>query len=166
MKQILDPCCGSRKFYFNKNCDVVLYGDIRHESFVQCDGRELNIHPDQQMDVTNLHQFDDESFNLVVFEPPHLKFAGANSYMRQSYGVLPDDPLTFIKQGFNECWRVLKKGGTLIFKWNTNQISLPVVLRTIEQKPLFGNRKPGGKQGETYWFVFYKEQDFQLEMTE
>ena len=36
-KPVLDPCCGSRKFYFDKNSSVVLYGDIRDESIVQCD---------------------------------------------------------------------------------------------------------------------------------
>lgn len=105
--QVLDPCCGSRKFYFNKNSSAVLYGDIRDESYVQCDGRLLEIKPDQKMDVTNL-PFDDESFSLVVFDPPHLKYAGKSSYMYQSYGVLPENPLDFLRDGFNECWRVLK----------------------------------------------------------
>ena len=154
--QVLDPCSGSRKFYFNKSAPFVIYGDIRDESYVQCDGRTLNVHPDQQMDVTDL-PFADESFALVVFDPPHLKYAGKNSYMAQSYGVLPEDPLSFLKKGFDECWRVLKPEGTLIFKWNTNQISLPIVLRTLGRPPLFGNRKPGGKKGETYWMVFFKE---------
>lgn len=134
---------------------IHVYGDIRDESYVQCDGRLLEVKPDQKMDVTNL-PFDDESFSLVVFDPPHLKYAGRSSYMYQSYGVLPDDARTFIRQGFDECWRVLKPNGTLIFKWNTNQIPLHIVLSAIGQKPLFGNRKPGGKRGETYWMVFFK----------
>lgn len=156
MKSVLDPCSGSRKFYFQKNAPFVLYGDIRHESYVQCDGRTLNVHPDQKMDVTNL-PFDDESFALVVFDPPHLKWAGQNSYMKQSYGVLPEDPLEFLRKGFEECWRVLKPEGTLIFKWNTNEISLPIVLNQFKVKPLFGNRKPCGKTGKTYWMVFFKQ---------
>ena len=154
--QVLDPCCGSRKFYFDKQSKVVLYGDIRDESYVQCDGRTLTVAPDAVMDVTNL-PFEDERFSLVVYDPPHLKYAGKNSYMRQSYGVLPEgDPVEFLSNGFRECWRVLKKNGTLIFKWNTNQVSLPVVLNALPVKPLFGNRKPGGKRGETYWMVFFK----------
>lgn len=156
MQTVLDPCSGSRKFYFQKDAPFVLYGDIRDESYVQCDGRILEVHPDQQMDVTAL-PFDNESFSLVVFDPPHLKYAGKRSYMRQSYGVLPDgDPLAFMQRGFNECWRVLKSDGTLIFKWNDNQIPLHTVLAVLDKKPLFGNRKPGGKKGETYWMVFFK----------
>ena len=77
--------------------------------------------------------------------------------MYQSYGVLPNNPLKFLRDGFNECWRVLKTNGTLIFKWNENQIPLHQVLNAIGHRPLFGNRKPGGKRGETYWMVFFKE---------
>ena len=69
--QVLDPCCGSRKFYFDKRSPFVIYGDIRDESYVQCDGRLLEVKPDQQMDVTNL-PFDDERFSLVVFDPPPI----------------------------------------------------------------------------------------------
>lgn len=153
---VLDPCCGSRKFYFDKTASYVLYGDVRDESYVQCDGRILEVHPDVQMDVTNL-PFENESFALVVFDPPHLKYAGKRSYMRQSYGVLPEgDPLAFLQRGFKECWRVLRPEGTLIFKWNDNQVPLHVVLSVFGQRPLFGNRKPGGKKGETFWMVFFK----------
>ena len=113
---VLDPCCGSRKFYFDKTASYVLYGDVRDESYVQCDGRILEVHPDVQMDVTSL-PFEDESFALVVFDPPHLKRAGERSYMRQSYGVLPEgDPLAFLQRGFKECWRVLRPLGFVRFR--------------------------------------------------
>lgn len=158
MKPVLDPCCGSRKFYFTKDADCVLFGDIRDETYTQCDGRKLVVHPDQQMDVTQL-PFEDGKFSLVVFDPPHLKYAGAKSYMAQAYGVLPKDPLEFLRKGFAECWRVLKPQGTLIFKWNTNQIPIHIVLEQFCAKPLFGNRKPGGKRGETYWMCFFKDEE-------
>ena len=141
------------------NPPFVLYGDIRDESYVQCDGRILEVHPEQKMDVTQL-PFPDDSFALVVFDPPHLKYAGERSYMRQSYGVLPEgDPLAFLQRSFRECWRVLRHEGTLIFKWNDNQVPLHVVLSVFGQRPLFGNRKPGGKKGETFWMVFFKQKD-------
>lgn len=102
-KPVLDPCCGSRKFYFDKNSSVVLFGDIRDESFVQCDDRVLNVSPDQKMDVTDL-PFSDETFSLVIYDPPHLVNLGQTSYMAQAYGVLPkDDPLGLVKAGFDEC---------------------------------------------------------------
>ena len=31
-EQVLDPACGGRKFYFDKNNPIVLFGDIRDES--------------------------------------------------------------------------------------------------------------------------------------
>ena len=158
--RVLDPCCGSRKFYFDKKSEVVLYGDIREDSYVQCDGRTLEIAPDQQMDVTDL-PFEDESFSLVIFDPPHLRNVGESSYMGQAYGRLPPDVAKFLKSGFDECWRVLKPNGTLIFKWGAKDFKLPFVLQTIGRKPLLGNRKPAT---ETYWIVFFKSQDVKNEI--
>lgn len=152
-KPVLDPCCGARKFYFKKDSPIVLFGDIRDESFVQCD-RTLRVHPDMQLDVTSL-PFPDESFALVVFDPPHLKRAGENSFLKQSYGLLPhEDPLDFLPKAFDECWRVLKPEGTLIFKWNETHIPLKSVLKRLRQTPLFGNRRPSKS---TFWMVFFKE---------
>ena len=37
-----------------------------------CDGRKLIVDPDKICDVTAL-PFPDESFYLVVFDPPHLR---------------------------------------------------------------------------------------------
>ena len=163
---VFDPCCGAKKFYFAKDAPVVLYGDIRDKSYVQSDGRVLNVNPDLQLDVTDL-PFEDETFALVVFDPPHLVSAGADSFMAQSYGTLPPNPLRFIYQGFSECWRVLKGNGTLIFKWNTDQIELEDVLRALPVPPLFGNRRSTNKKGrgQTYWMVFFKAERADFELT-
>lgn len=156
-KPVLDPCCGSRKFYFNKDAPFVLYGDIRDETYVQCDGRKLVVHPDVKLDVTKL-DFRDEIFSLVVYDPPHLQWAGHDSFIRQAYGVLPrNEPMEYIVRGFNECWRVLRPEGTLIFKWNTCQIPIAELLKMLPEKPLFGNRRPTGHGGQqSFWFVFFK----------
>lgn len=66
---VLDPCCGSRMFWFDKEDQRVLFGDIREESHILCDGRVLNIEPNVRMDFTAL-PFPDDTFNLVVFDPP------------------------------------------------------------------------------------------------
>ena len=112
------------------------------------------------MDVTDL-PFEDESFSLVIFDPPHLRNVGESSYMGQAYGRLPPDVAKFLKSGFDECWRVLKPNGTLIFKWGAKDFKLPFVLQTIGRKPLLGNRKPAT---ETYWMVFFKSQDVKNEI--
>ncbi|MBN6210625.1 hypothetical protein JYK21_29540 [Ralstonia pickettii] len=72
---ILDPCCGSRMFWFDPKNQGVLFGDIRDEEHMLCDGRVLNVKPDVNVDFRAM-PFADESFRLVVFDPPHLRKAG------------------------------------------------------------------------------------------
>jgi len=95
--------------------------------------------------------FEDNSFYLVVFDPPHLVRAGEESWLAKKYGVLGPNWKEDIRQGFQECLRVLKPNGVLIFKWNEEQIKLGDILRIIEKKPLFGNRR-----SKTHWLVFMK----------
>lgn len=153
-KYILDACCGSRMFWFDKNNPNVLFADIRSESYVLCDGRDLNIEPDLIMDFREM-PFPDNRFKMVVFDPPHLEKLGQGTWMAQKYGVLLPTWKEDIKEGFSECMRVLEIGGTLIFKWNEAQIKLNQVLSIIPFKPLFGHVT--GKHGRTIWLCFIKQ---------
>ena len=148
--KILDVACGSRMFWFDKNHPDAIYMDNRKLQTTLCDGRILNINPDILGDFTNI-PFDDNMFYLVVFDPPHLRKAGKDSWLAKKYGVLPDEWQQTIRDGFRECMRVLKPNGTLIFKWNEDQISVREILEVIQQKPLFGNRR-----AKTHWLVFMK----------
>ena len=153
-KPILDPCCGSRMFYFDKRDKRVLFGDKRfgvHETL--CDGRVLDIDPDICLDVTRL-PFPDGSFPLVVFDPPHLTSAGENGWQAMKYGTLPRDWKTWMKDAFSECWRVLANNGTLVFKWYEYRVKLAEVLECTPCKPVFGNRRP--MNSKTHWLVFFK----------
>lgn len=152
-KKILDACCGSRMFWFDKKNPLVLFNDIRREEHTLCDGRKLNIAPDVVSDFRNL-PFKDASFKLVVFDPPHLKDLGSSSWMAKKYGVLGFNWEMDIKVGFSECIRVLEPDGVLIFKWNEIQIKLNQVLDILPQKPLFGHTT--GKHGRTIWMTFMK----------
>lgn len=155
MRTILDPCCGSRMFWFDRQHRAVIYGDIRTEEHTLCDGRSLSISPDQEMDFRAL-PFADGTFKLVVFDPPHLRKAGPESWMRAKYGVLDaDNWQDDIRQGFAECFRVLATDGVLIFKWNETQIKVREILALTDQKPLFGH--PSGKKGGTHWITFMKD---------
>lgn len=154
-KEILDACCGSKMMWFNKQHPLTIYADIRTETHELCDGRVLNVAPDVEMDFTKM-PFPDNSFSLVVFDPPHLKKLGKNSWMAKKYGVLLPSWETDIRGGFDECMRVLKPNGTLIFKWNENQISINKVIEVINHKPLFGH--PSGKHGQTIWMTFFKHE--------
>ena len=155
-KQILDPCCGSKMFWFDKTNTNTVYGDKRRESMILCDGRKLEVNPSIILDFRKL-PYKDRKFNLVIFDPPHLINVGKNSWLRKKYGCLEtkswEDDLT---KGFSECWRVLNEGGTFIFKWNETQIKIKDVLKLFPIKPLLGQRTTHNLK--THWFVFYKTQ--------
>lgn len=152
-KPILDPCCGSRMFWFDQQNPSVIFGDIRKEQHILCDGRSLVIEPDVQMDFRNM-PFTSGQFNLVVFDPPHLIRAGDKSWLAAKYGKLSEDWKNDIAQGFKECFRVLANAGILIFKWNETQIKVSEILQLTDQPPLLGHIS--GKRANTHWIVFMK----------
>lgn len=149
--KILDACCGSRMFWFDKANKDVTYMDNRTLDTTLCDGRKLVIAPDIVADFTNI-PFENESFNVVVFDPPHLLKAGTGSWLALKYGVLSNDWQEDIKQGFSECIRVLKPNGIICFKWSEDQIKTADVLKLLlPYKPLFGD-----KRSKTRWLFFVK----------
>lgn len=153
MKPIIDVCCGSKMFWFDKDNDNVVFCDNRTLTDTLCDGRKLEIKPDVICDFTNL-PFQDKSFKLVVFDPPHLLHIGQNSWMAKKYGKLNDNWPQLIKDGFNECMRVLDDYGILIFKWSETQIPVSKIIKAIGIEPLFGHKS--GKSNKTHWLCFMK----------
>ncbi len=159
---ILDATCGSRMIHFDKDCPDVIFCDNR-----ECDGteiwkgnsrsgfsvRHLNIHPDIVADFTAM-PFPDATFYLVVFDPPHLKHIGENAWMAKKYGVLKGNWKQMLRDGFVECMRVLKPGGSLIFKWSEVQIPVGEIWKAIGTMPIFGTRC--GKSAKTIWATFFK----------
>ncbi|MFS1008428.1 class I SAM-dependent methyltransferase [Enterococcus casseliflavus] len=150
MAKILDACCGSRMFWFDKENPNVTYMDIRQEYEELETGHVVNVNPDIVGDFRDM-PFESDTFDMVVFDPPHLIHAGENSWLAKKYGKLDELWPEDIRQGFAECMRVLKPNGSLIFKWNEDQISLQEVLTAIGEQPLFGN-----KRSKTHWLVFMK----------
>jgi len=150
MKPILDACCGSKMFWFDRKESHTVYMDNREFEDILCDGRKLEVKPDIVADFRNI-PFPDETFSLVVFDPPHLLKAGERSWLVKKYGKLTENWQEDIAKGFSECMRVLKPNGTLIFKWNEEQISQKEVLKAIGYKPLFGDRR-----SKTHWLAFMK----------
>lgn len=154
MKRILDVCCGGKNFYFNKENPDVEFCDKRtvekHEYYPNC---FFEVSPDTVCDFTNL-PFEDESFSQVVFDPPHLEWAGPKSIMALKYGRLEGDWKEMLHKGFLECFRVLKPDGVLIFKWSEVQIKLSETLPLSPIQPIFGNRS--GRSYNTHWLCFMK----------
>lgn len=158
MKQILDACCGGKMFYFDKNDERVLFQDIRDFEMTLCDGRPFSVHPDIQASFTDM-PYPDNSFSMVVFDPPHLKYTGSSKeptgWQMKKYGHLNGDWKRVLRKGFAECFRVLKPGGSLIFKWNETDIKVSEILKLTSEKPLFGHIS--GKRANTHWICFIKE---------
>lgn len=162
-KKILDATCGSKTIWFDKENPAAVYCDKRCEDlrgiwkYGNGKGeRTCTITPDVQCDFTNL-PFKNDTFLLVIFDPPHLKRAGNNSWMVKKYGKLDENWPQMLHDGFQECMRVLKQNGVLIFKWSECQIPASEVWDAIGRKPLFGHRS--GKASKTFWGCYMKGVD-------
>ncbi len=156
---VLDPCCGSRMFWFDRRDSRAVFTDIRRERHMLADvsssggSRELIIDPDELADFTDLPFFD-ETFVHVVFDPPHFKRNGKKSWVGLKYGTLSAGWEEMLRDGFKECFRVLCPGGTLIFKWCEVDIPISRILELTPYKPLYGHKS--GKRQQTHWIAFIK----------
>lgn len=146
-------------FWFDRADNRAVFVDKRSETHVLPDvssaggSRTLHIAPDIQADFTAL-PFANETFALVVFDPPHLVRNGKGGWLAKKYGKLEGDWREELRRGFSECFRVLKSEGTLIFKWNENDIPVSQIMALTPERPLFGNRC--GKNAKSHWVVFFK----------
>lgn len=161
--KILDVTCGLKTIWFNKNHPAAVYCDIRKEKLTGIwksergkSERICYVDPDIQCDFTDL-PFQDGSFSLVVFDPPHLRYAGETGWLVKKYGKLDEHWPEMLHDGFQECMRVLKEDGVLIFKWAETDISAQKVWKAIGQKPLFGHHS--GKRSGTFWGCYMKGQE-------
>lgn len=157
---VLDACCGSRMFWFDRADPRAIFIDRRRETHELPDKsskggkRTLIVNPDIVADFTAL-PFADESFALVSFDPPHFERNGAKGWVGLKYGTLSGDWREMLRKGFAECFRVLKHEGVLVFKWCEDEIPVSQILALTPEKPLFGNRC--GKTAKTHWVVFLKQ---------
>lgn len=159
-KEILDATCGSRTIWFDKEHPNAIFCDKRRETYKNIwtstnkdSERKCIVDPDILCDFTDL-PFEDNRFSLVIFDPPHLLKLGDTAWMVKKYGKLDDTWPQMIHDGFQECMRVLKLNGTLIFKWSEYDIPAEKLWKAIGQKPLFGHHS--GKKSKTFWGCFMK----------
>jgi hypothetical protein len=146
----------------------VIFGDCRYETIIvpdrshgRLDGtRTLNICPDIALDFREL-PFTDSSFNLVMFDPPHLVRAGKRSWLSAKYGVLRKHWKDDLRKGFAECFRVLHQDGTLIFKWSEVQIAKRDAIACAPFPPLIVH----AAKTKTHWAVFMKPRQSNLSAT-
>jgi hypothetical protein len=156
MKLVLDPASSTRSFYFDKKDERVLFGDVREkETHLLTNGQTIHIEPDEVMDFRAI-PYPDESFQAVVFDPPHRFNLTNGSDFIKKYGSLDRESWQEdLSKGFSECFRVLKADGTLIFKWSEVSVPLREILKLTPHKPVLGH--PSGKRMGTHWVLFIKD---------
>lgn len=158
---VLDACCGRKMMWFDKQDGRAIFADSRRESYPippnrgWPNGTTFIVAPDVLQDFTKMG-FPDNTFCHVVFDPPHCNASegrkkGLNA---KTYGLLFEGWRGMLRDGFAECFRVLKPDGTLIFKWCEAEIPLREVLALTPEKPLYGHRS--GKKSQTHWVAFVK----------
>lgn len=146
-------------FWFDRKDSRAVFVDNRRERHTLPDvsskggSRELVIDPDHVADFTSL-PFAGESFALVVFDPPHFRRNGKTGWIGLKYGTLDANWKDVIRQGFAECFRVLRPDGTLVFKWCADEVGVSEILALTPEKPLFGHHS--GKRQQTHWICFVK----------
>jgi len=155
-KYILDACCGGRHWWIQKEHKKTVFMDIRSTP-----KGTIKLQPNWacEPDIISSYAdmpFDDESFNLVAWDIPH-KLGNDKGIITTKYGYLDHDNWKeTTKKGFDECMRVLKPYGVLIFKFADVSIRFKEVLELFPQSPLFGTPTKKGVNN-TAFFVFMKE---------
>jgi len=114
----------------------------------------INVTPDIQARWQNL-PFKNESFDLVLFDPPHIfRNEGAKpGGMSKKYGIFyRNNWREIVSIGAMELFRVLKTKGTFILKWSEVDMNIDEILKLIPYPPMFGTHS--GKN--THWVCFIK----------
>ena len=118
--KILDATAGARAVWFDKTYPDATFIDVRP------DGASGNV----LMDCRHT-TFPDGTFDLVVFDPPHMT-CGPQSTMAERYGhFLTSEIRDLVRDAFSEFHRLLRPDGLVAFKWNDHDTGLDRVLALV-----------------------------------
>jgi len=152
--KILDATCGARGMWYNKSHPLVTYLDKRNGKY-----GKYKINPDIVADWTKELPFDNEYFDVILFDPPHIIRPKnyEKSHMINEYGWL--NRATYkkdLKKGLKELFRVLKPEGMLIFKWcdNRKETDIKMILKLFPYPPICGTKT--GTSNKNHWICFLK----------
>lgn len=117
----------------------------------------------------------DESFDLVVYDPPHLADLGEKAFMRRRYGTVKNDDFrATIEDGAREAWRIARVGVIVKVvdgphRWRYQQLSRWIE-RVIPLPPVFEmhtigrpSPRPAGEVGrvprgnDATWLAFRRD---------
>jgi hypothetical protein len=170
--KILEATCGARSYWRDKQHPETVFVDLRVESDPEFSFAEYDIDgairrkpgsysilPDIQADYRQL-PFDDRSFDLVVFDPPHMVtnsgMKNLSGIMKRKYGSLRAETWQRdLNAAFCELFRVMTDFATLTFKFWDGDIGFDQVLEQIPAEPLYGTTSKSGTH-ETRWLTFNK----------
>jgi SAM-dependent methyltransferase len=144
-------------WHWDKDNPLVLFHDIREVAPEKLsNGQIFSVRPDKLGDYRAL-DFPDETFSLIVFDPPHTT-CGDKSFLYKRYGTLLPTWETDLRAGFAELFRVLKPGGTLVFKWCDIRIPFEKVLACSPLPPVITHTTRAQGKSWTYFAVFFKKE--------
>jgi hypothetical protein len=152
--------------WLNKTANNVVFMDVRSNSELQKDWQQTNK-PNHHKTTLPFKltlnasfcqlPFQNNVFNHINFDPPHLLYLGKTSIFYKKYGALQADVWRHtLRSAFKELWRILQVGGTLNLKWSTRDVKLVELLKLFHTQPQYGQICSSGVRASTYWFCFVK----------
>jgi len=156
--RILDATCGEKEMWFIKNHPCVTFMDKRKGKYtyssMKCTPHTVIVDPDVVSEWKDA-PFPDETFDLILFDPPHIVQESKKGVMVNKYTQLnPDDWNIVLKEGIDKLFRILKEDGIFILKWDECSRKIDHVLKLFPYPPLFGTHT--GLNNKNLWIVFLK----------
>lgn len=140
--------------WYQKNNPCVTFMDCRKGTFRYKHYDRWVVEPDVVSEWKDM-PFPDNTFDMVIFDPPHIIQKSEKGNIIAEYGKLPPESWRqMLTEGIKQCFRVLKNDGFFILKWCENDKKIDEIIKLCPYPPLFGTKT--GKANNNHWIVFIK----------